>query len=149
MARLGDMFPSKYLKADDCDPDLVLTMSEVKMETVGQGDEADYKPVLHFHETEKGLVLNKTNSTSIAKLYGDETDAWEGKKVALFATEVDFQGKQVMAIRVRLKAPKGKPAPATTAAATATTPRPPGPGPELTTRPADDGDNIDDDSIPF
>jgi hypothetical protein len=62
--------------------------------------------VLFFREEEKGLVLNKTNTTIIAKLYGDDTDDWVGKPVTLYATEVQFQGDMVDAIRVRNKPPR-------------------------------------------
>lgn len=104
---INSAFPSKWLKADEIEEDnLVLTMSMVQMEEIGQGDDKDTKPVLYFKETEKGLVMNKTNATTIAKLYGPDTMKWGGKKIALFATEVDFRGTQTLAIRVRMKAPK-------------------------------------------
>ncbi len=109
MAKLSEMFPSRYLKAADCDEsDLVLTVREIKSEQVGQGKDAEDKYVLYFEETEKGLVLNKTNSNTIAKLHGDDTDDWEGKKIALYATEVEFQGQVSLGIRVRLQAPRAK-----------------------------------------
>lgn len=114
---IGQAFASKWLKSSDIgDDDLVLTISDVVIETVGQGEQEEQKPVVYFTETDKGLVLNKTNADSIAKLHGPETDEWAGKRIALFATEVDFGGKQVLALRVRLKAPKtngnGNPPPA-------------------------------------
>ena len=99
-------FPSKYLKAADIgDSDMALTIRSVEIETIGQGEDADSKPILYFNETEKGLVLNKTNSTTIKGLYSAETDNWIGKAIALFSTEVDYAGKQTLALRVRMKAP--------------------------------------------
>jgi hypothetical protein len=59
------------------------------------------KPVLHFRGTDKMLVLNKTNATSIAKFCGDNTDEWQGNEVVLYPTKVDFQGTRVDAIRVK------------------------------------------------
>lgn len=105
---INNAFPSKYLKSGDIpdDADLILTIKEVVQENVGQGEEAENKPIVYFQEQEKGLVLNKTNATAISNLYGPETDGWTGKRIALFATEVDFAGKQTLALRVRLKAPK-------------------------------------------
>lgn len=106
---INNAFASKWLKSGDIpeDADLILTMKKfVEKEEIGSGDNADLKPVIYFEEVEKGLALNKTNADSIAKLHGPETDNWIGKRVALFATEVDYQGKQTLAIRVRLKAPK-------------------------------------------
>jgi len=101
-------FPSKYLSAADLpdDGDLIVTITDVTMESVGLGAEASEKPVLYFQEAKKGLILNKTNTETICSLYGSETDDWEGKRLALFATEVDFKGKQTLAIRVRTRAPR-------------------------------------------
>lgn len=103
---INEAFPSKYLKAADMDEDMIVTMTAVRKELIGQGDDQDEKPILFFQETDKGLVLNKTNATTITNLYGPETHKWAGKKIALFTTEVAFGGKQTLAIRVRMKAPK-------------------------------------------
>lgn len=113
------MIPSKYLKASDAEDSPVLTISHVKEESIGQGAQADMKWILFFEEEEKGLVLNRTNINTIAGMYGDDTDDWEGKKITLFATQVDFQGKQVDAIRVRNRPPKTKEAKPAKPAATA------------------------------
>jgi hypothetical protein len=102
---------NKYLKAEELDEDMVVTIRGVKVETLGQGKDAEEKPVVYFKELPKGLALNKTNATTIKTLYGPETDDWKGQKITLFATEVDFQGRQVMAIRVRSRAPSSKPKP--------------------------------------
>jgi hypothetical protein len=109
MAKLNDMYPSKWLKAEEIDgDDLVVTISDIRTESVGQGRDAGDKWVLYFNETDKGLVLNKTNAKAIAKLHGDDTDDWEGKRIALYATEVEYQGETMLGIRVRLKAPKAR-----------------------------------------
>jgi hypothetical protein len=111
---INSAFPSKYLSAEGDIPegrDLNLTISDVKMERVGQGRDAEDKPVVYFDEVKKGLTLNVTNKNTIIGLYGKETDDWIGKRIALFATEVEFKGEQVLGIRVRIKAPKAKPVP--------------------------------------
>ena len=104
---INSAFPSKYLKADVDLPgdgaNMTVTIKSVDMVTFGDDSS---RPVVYFYETDKGLVLNKTNAGTIAKLYGPDTDDWEGKKINLFDTEIDFQGKQTLAIRVRSKAPK-------------------------------------------
>lgn len=107
MPNIDQMFPSKYLKAGDCEEaDLILTIASIKFEELGQGDKAETKPVVYFDEAEKGLVLNKTNATTIAELHGRNTDQWVGKRIAIYATEVEMGGKVSMGIRVRLRAPK-------------------------------------------
>jgi len=107
---INNAFPSKWLKSGDIpeDTDLVLTINKVEVQEVGQGEEAEQKPVIFFAETDKGMVLNKTNAGTISKLYTPETDAWLGKRIALFSTEVDFGGNQTLAIRVRMKPPQAK-----------------------------------------
>lgn len=98
--KIGTAFPSKYLKASDLnDKPWVLTMDRLEIEGVGASK--DQRPIVYFLKTEKGLVLNKTNSNIIARLYGEETDQWMGNQIELYPTMVDFQGDQVEAIRVR------------------------------------------------
>jgi hypothetical protein len=98
--KIGDAFPSKFLKASDLqDRPVTVTMEHVGLEDVG---DSDRKPVLYFKGRSKGLVLNKTNSRTIAGAYGDDTDAWQGKPLTLFPAMVDFRGDTVEAIRVRV-----------------------------------------------
>jgi len=111
MPRVSQMYPSKWLAAADLDEqDLIVTIAGISQETLGD----DAKWVLYFEDQEKGLVLNKTNTRTIAGLYGDDTDDWIGQQITLYPTWVDFQGKQTEAIRVRPKQPrKARPQPAT------------------------------------
>ena len=96
--RISAAFPSDYLRAADLQGKPVkLTMSHVEMKDIG----GYHKPALFFKGTDKGMILNKTNSNNIASAYGDDTDDWTGKEIVLFEAMVDFQGKTVAAIRVR------------------------------------------------
>lgn len=155
MPRIGQMFPSRFLKASDFeDGDATLIISDIREEAVGQGRDSEDKWILYFEGTEKGLVLNKTNSTILAKLYGDDTDGWIGQSITLYATEVQFKDDMVEAIRVRSKAPKGRGGPA---AGTGAVPpgkpygKPPKAKAEPVPAPADDDDDDDDEGgdIPF
>ncbi len=102
--KFNDIFPSRFLKSEDLKgQDLVLTIAGVTMEEVGQ--ERQMKAVLGFEKTDKCLVLNKTNGLTLASLHGNETDAWIGKRIALFPTRVPFGGKLVDTIRIRIKVP--------------------------------------------
>jgi hypothetical protein len=104
------MFPSDYLKAADFPTPKVLTIRGIGVEEIG--DEKTAKPVLHFMEETRGLVLNKTNSGLIAHSMGNETDAWVGRQLELYKEPVSFQGRIVDAIRVRVQAaPVAQPAP--------------------------------------
>jgi hypothetical protein len=103
----NDIFPSQYLKAADL-PDegaQTFTIEKVEIEEIGKNKEK--KPVIHFHETNKGLVCNKTNWNTICKVAGsEESDEWAGKSIALYRAEVEFQGEMVEAIRVKMKSLK-------------------------------------------
>lgn len=97
----SDIFPSKYIKADDLNGrDVAVAIDHADIEKLG--DEA--KLVLYFKNKEKGMICNKTNFNRIAYLYGDETDDWPGKEIVLTSEFVEFQGKTVKGLRVR--APK-------------------------------------------
>jgi hypothetical protein len=72
------------------------------LEELGQGNDKQKKPVLYFKKIQRGLVLNRTNSNTIAKAYGDDTTNWPGKPVELFSTQVQFKSEMVDAIRVRI-----------------------------------------------
>lgn len=100
--RISDQFPSDYLRAVDVEGEITLVMTEVKMEQLGE----DSKPVLYFEGKDKGLVMNKTNASTISALYGDDTEDWRGEAITLFSAMVSFQGRNVPAIR--LKAPSRK-----------------------------------------
>lgn len=102
---IDSTFPSNYIKSDELNGDTVFTISKVVTETLGQGKDAEIKPIIYFQGAEKGLVLNKTNATVISGLYGKETDNWVGKQITLFATEVQFGAEMVLGIRVRMRKP--------------------------------------------
>lgn len=88
----------KYLKAEDLrgrDATVYIASAEVVKMDEGM------KVCIYFQGKEKGLLLNKTNSTTISSLYGPQTDGWIGKPITIGMSWVDFQGSQVQAIRVR------------------------------------------------
>ena len=107
MANINDAFPSNYIKASDLKGGQpVVVIDRIEFEPVGQKKEM--KPILYFEGKEKGLVLNKTNAKNIAGLTGTfETDDWVGFSIRLYATNVEFQGDTVEAIRVKA-APVGR-----------------------------------------
>lgn len=102
---ISQAFPSEFLKAADLqDRTVTVVMDHVELKDVGDGT----KPVLYFQGKDKGLCLNKTNSNNIALVYGDDTDDWAGKELMLYPTMVDFQGRSVPAIRVKVPPPKDR-----------------------------------------
>lgn len=133
--KISSAFPSKYLRAADLDGrQVTVEISRVDMEDVATGEEP--KPVLYFSGKSKGVVMNKTNANTLAMAYGDESDEWAGQPVVLFSAHVDFQGRSVEAIRMKVppRRPAGK------AAVTSGRPTPP---------PAAPAPLDHEDSIPF
>lgn len=103
---INEVFPSNYLKADDMKgKDYLVIIKNVVMKELGQGKDAETKAVVYFEKTEKGLVLNKTNATTIAGFYGGETNGWIGKKITIGPRKTEFQGRAMMALRVSPKKP--------------------------------------------
>ena len=102
--RYRDAFPSPYFKADDLDgKEPVLTIKKVTTETMNDGDE---RRCAHFEETDKVLILNKTNWLACAEIIGEEDDArWTGSKIKLAKKRVSFKGDKVDAVRVETAAP--------------------------------------------
>ena len=72
------------------------TISSCAAEKVGE----DERLVLAFSENDRPLVLNKTNATTLAELYGPETSEWEGKAIKLVPSTTSYQGKMVKCIRI-------------------------------------------------
>jgi hypothetical protein len=106
--KIGDAFPSRYMKAHEDVPEdghRIFTIADVRMEKIGRGADAEDKLIVTFHESDKEFVLNKTNATTISGLYGGETDDWAEKRITLYCTFVEFQGKMVPGLRVRPKIP--------------------------------------------
>jgi hypothetical protein len=102
MPSFRSAFPSKWLKASDCQPPINVTIKSGGFEDVGTGSDTKRKLVLHFLETEQGLVLNKTNGDLIAAITGTEDYLeWIGSRICLFSAKVQFKDKLVDAIRVR------------------------------------------------
>ena len=122
MPSFRDAFPSKWLKAADCHPRVVLTIKDVGFEDVGTGNDVKRKLVVHFGERPEGWVLNVTNANLLEGLLGtDDYDRWVGNRVCLASTKVQFKDKIVDAIRVE-PLPTRKPRPP---AAPPTPPPPP------------------------
>ena len=102
---LKKWFPSRYLGASDIEEDEVVTIKKIVDEAVGPTQEI--KPVLYLHEYEKGIILNVTNATAIAKLYGDNDPYkdWPDKKLALFTETVRNPSTKETGPAIRMKAP--------------------------------------------
>jgi len=111
--KMRELYPSKYLKADDVDEaggEARALIKSVKLEEMQDNEgNKDEKPILYFTNLPKGMVMNKTNADRIAAVYGDESDDWRGKEIILYTEPVTAFGKTANAIRVKVPKPTQKP----------------------------------------
>jgi hypothetical protein len=102
MPSFKKLFPSNYIKAADLDgEELPLVIDRLALEYVGQGNEAEEKPVLYFRDHDQALVLNITNANAIADQYGEDYEGWAGKSITLYPTRVQFGAQMVDCLRVK------------------------------------------------
>lgn len=97
MPEISTMGNSRYLKKEELLQPTTYTVSEVVEENVAMENEPlKMRWVAKFQESEKGLVLNKTNLDNGAFVSGvTNTDNWAGQKFTLFNDQsVMFNGKR-------------------------------------------------------
>lgn len=101
--KIGEMKESKYVRKEDCEPPIKVTITHLTEDDLAQqGQPPEMKWVLHFKEC-KPLVVNSTNAQLIAMALGsEETDDWMGKEIVLFNDpNVSFGGKLTGGVRAR------------------------------------------------
>lgn len=100
----------KFLGAADLEggPEIGVTVDYVTEEMVKSDRGTAPKTVVHFCEPVKPMVLNVTNSKTIAKLAGSPmVEKWAGTKIQVyFDPKVRFAGDMVGGVRVRPFPPK-------------------------------------------
>ena len=85
--------------------ELVGQIASVAIQSIKNQNGKDEKvPVLQFTNAPP-MVLNITNTKTIAGLYGDRYDGWEGKSIQIYATKVKAFGSVTTALRIRAVVP--------------------------------------------
>lgn len=115
MPDISTMSESKFLKRAEVGSGKLLTITHCDQQNVAKANEApEMKWCLHFAETDKPMVLNRTNAELCGQITGERnSDNWGGHKIVLYDDpSISFGGKLVGGIRVR--APRNKTAPAPT-----------------------------------
>ncbi len=100
------MFPSRYLRAADFEgKPVTLTIAEVfrDMVQMATGQKSE-KYIVRFQETEKELILNKTNARAIAKVLREPRAVnWAGERITLKPSTCEAFGEIVDCIRVETR----------------------------------------------
>ena len=100
------MFPSRFLKAADLqEKPMSLTITQVFRDQVRMTNgSVTEKYILRFEETDKELILNKTNAKAIAKLLREPKAVnWAGSVIVLKPTTCEAFGEIVDCIRLEPK----------------------------------------------
>lgn len=110
MADYRTMFDSNYVRSWD----LGGKARTVVIERVEVGTLKDHKtnatkkmPHVWFKGAKKPLGLNKTNSKTIATMYGNDTAQWIGKAITIYPTKTSVGGTETDCIRVKPQKPTG------------------------------------------
>lgn len=112
MPKLNEMIGSKYLKKEDAIPPVLVTLADLRQETINKDGKAETVWVGYFEELDKGMVLKSTNLQLLAQVCGSEqSEDWIGRKVVLYADPtVSMAGKVVGGLRIRAPKRPAKPA---------------------------------------
>lgn len=95
---ISEAFPSAYINAAALNGQKhTVQIESFSKEEMPDGGE---KPVVRFKDRTAGLILNRTNATTLAAMFGDETDSWTGKSIELRTEKVNFKGEMRDGIRV-------------------------------------------------
>ena len=88
--------------------DIVLTIKETKREQViGQNGKKEDCFVCYFNESDKPMILNRTNCKTITKIHNTPyIEDWKGLQVQLGVDKVNAFGESVDALRIRNIKPK-------------------------------------------
>lgn len=99
MAKVSEIYESAWLKAEDLKGKAyTMRIQETAVsEFKNQDGTKERKIVISFAGAKKKLICNKGQASTLVKLFGDDTDHWNGKEVVLSAIPTN-NGKEGIAI---------------------------------------------------
>lgn len=91
--------------------DVIVTIKETKKEMVkGVKGKKEECFICYFTDSEKPMILNRTNCKMIEKLYGTPfIEEWKDKKIQLYSAKVDVFGETTDGLRIRDFKPEDEP----------------------------------------
>lgn len=109
---ISKMISSKFVKSNDVDQPLLVTISEISEQNVAKENEPpEIKWSLAFSDYSKPLVLNVTNIQLCSSVcQSEDTDDWIGHQIVLYNDPTIMYGGK-MTGGVRIRAPKNMPKP--------------------------------------
>lgn len=76
-----------------------LTIASCEQEVVAGQD----RPVLRFASRNRGLVLNQHLAVALTEAFGEDTDAWVGREIDLWAEDVPARAPHEIIIKFRIR----------------------------------------------
>lgn len=88
--------------------DMTLTIDKVVREVVtSTGGKKEECTVAHFKEKVKPMILNRTNSKMIQRIYATPyIEKWNGKRITVYAATTKLAGEEVECLRIRQMKPE-------------------------------------------
>jgi hypothetical protein len=101
MTKVNEMINSKFLRKEDIDDEIIVTINGCTLEDM-PGDDNERRWVLHFKELPKAMTLNTTTIRVLEKAFGGDSDDWKNQRVELYVDpNVAFRGQVVGGLRLR------------------------------------------------
>ena len=96
-----ELYPGRFIKSGDLrGQDRNLTITRVEVDELEGTKGKQTKGIIHFAETKKGLVLNRTNGECLKAMFGRKLPDWVGKRVTLYPKKIESEVAD-LAIRIR------------------------------------------------
>lgn len=91
------LYPGRFLKAGDlAGKKVTVTIQDVNLDRLESSDGKKTKGILSLVETDRQVVLNKTNGLCIRAMFGRRVPDWCGKRITLFAGS--FNGEECLRV---------------------------------------------------
>ncbi len=94
MPNVHEMFPSRFLRADELDRPVHVVVDRVEAETVNRNGREERVWVIYFKNAKKGVVLSRRTALQIARALGSpRTEDWVGKEIIVCADTIRLFGE--------------------------------------------------------
>jgi hypothetical protein len=93
-----ELYGGRFLTTADVKAPRTATIERIDQELLNGASRP--KAVVYLKGAPKGVVLNKTNATTLAHAFGKDFQNWIGKRVTVKAEPTQFQGKPTMGLRL-------------------------------------------------
>jgi len=96
----SDLYPNRFLHADQLKGKKVtVTIKDIALEELEGEKGKQIKVIMFFQESAKQYVVPKTNGFCMKRMFGNDPNAWIGKRITLYPTTTSFGRQTVDCIR--------------------------------------------------